>query len=100
MLEGPLEFQAAPADVLQILAQQTHLNVGFDGRARFHDLLLIHQNFSGKDERLRAFARGHQAAFHQQLVESRFHFPEFKKFDRMAEKFYHERASIDDSAEC
>ena len=44
-----------------------------DIRARLFDLLLVHQDPSGKNERLRALSRRRQPAFQQQFVEPRSH---------------------------
>ena len=73
VIERTLELESAAAYVLQIVAQQTQRGVALNGGSGLFDLLLVHQNFSGKNQRLRAFARRHQAAFHEQFVEAQFH---------------------------
>ena len=64
-----------------------------DLRAGLLDFLFVHKDLAGKDERLRAFARGGQTAVHKKFVESNFQ-------DLFADEFYHESASTRSSAKC
>src|SRR5215472_2521854 len=72
MLKRALQLQSAAADVLQVLAQHANHTVSLNLRAGLFDLLLIHQHFACKDERLGALARCGQPALHKKFVQSRF----------------------------
>src|ERR1035438_2046729 len=71
VLQSFLKFEAAPADVTQIVAEQAKRRGGVDGSPGFVNLLLVDQSFAGEIARWRAFARGRQATLHQQFVETR-----------------------------
>ena len=73
MIESALKLDSSAAYIFQIVAEQAERDIGLHGGPAFFDLLLIHQDFSRENQRLRAFARRHQAAFHQQFVEAQFH---------------------------
>jgi hypothetical protein len=71
--ECRLQLQAAAAHIAQIVAQQPHHCIRGNVRTRLLHLLLVHQHTPGKDQRLRALTRWHEAALRQKLVEPRFH---------------------------
>jgi hypothetical protein len=73
VLQGTLEFQAAAAHVFQILTEQANRAVLFNLRSRLINLLLVHENFTGENERLRTLARSHESTFYKNPVESGFH---------------------------
>jgi hypothetical protein len=73
VFERALKFEAAPADVLQIFAEQPDHGVLGDLRTRLVELLIVHQYFSRENERLSAFSRGSQSAIKKEFVESKFH---------------------------
>jgi hypothetical protein len=63
-----LQFEAASADVLQAFAEQANHGPSRNLGPGFLNLLLIHQYFASKNERLGTFARGGQAALDEQFV--------------------------------
>jgi len=69
MLQGFLQFESAPADVLQILAQQANLRVRLDGCSCLLYFLAIDQNLAREDQRLRPLARCGDTAFEKKFVE-------------------------------
>jgi hypothetical protein len=73
VFQSAFQFDSAAADIAQVFTEQPQGCVGVNCGARFLDLLLVDQDFSSEDQRLRTFARGYYAPFHQQSVESRLH---------------------------
>ncbi len=71
MLQRFFQFEAAAADITEIVAKQVGGRRRVNGRSRLFNFLLVDQNFSGEDERLRAFSRRRQTPLHQQFVETR-----------------------------
>src|SRR5579864_7424155 len=64
---------SAAADILQILAQQPDLSVIADVGTALLNFLPVHKHPARKNHGLGAFPGGHQAALHQQLVNSQLH---------------------------
>jgi len=91
VIERALQLESAPADISEILAEQTDGTRRRNLRAGLLDLLFFHKDLARKDEGLRAFARGCQTTLHKKFVESNFQ-------DFFANEFYHESASPRSSA--
>ena len=69
MVEGGFHFQAAAADEAG-LSQEFHFRIFGDFAAGFVGLLAIEKDLPGEDQRLGLFARGSEAAFDDELVET------------------------------
>lgn len=77
-IDGPIfertrQLQPAAANIRHFVAEEAEDDIALNAGAGFFQLLLVHQHSAREDERLRALTRGHQAAFHQQLVEAQLH---------------------------
>ena len=66
-----LELKAATGDIAQILAQHADGGIGRNRRSRLVELLLVNQHPARKNEGLGTLPRSGQAAFYQQLVETK-----------------------------
>ena len=73
MLEGALQLQSPAADIPEVIRKQSNHALRRNLSARFLKFLIVHQNFSRKNERLRALARSGQPSIHKKLVDSDFH---------------------------
>src|SRR5208337_642385 len=73
VLQRPRQFQSAPADEGKVVTKNANLGFALDAGARFLDLLLVHQNAPGEDQRLRTLARRRQATPEHELVEPGLH---------------------------
>src|SRR6202035_391623 len=72
MVERFLQFEAATANVLEVLAQEANIGSAVDASSGFIDFLPVHQDLAGENEGLGPFAGGAQTAFEQKLVETNF----------------------------
>ena len=73
-----LQFEASPADVPRIGAEQTELAIIGHGMTGLVNLLLVHQYASGQNHSLRPLAGGGKSTLHQKNVNSLLHrFPCF-----------------------
>ena len=72
VLQSALQFQSTATDIFQVFGEQTNRAACGDLHAGLLNLLFVDQDLAGKDERLRAFARGGQTALNQNFVESFF----------------------------
>ena len=72
VVERFLQFEAAAAHVLEVFAQESNIGCAVDASSGFIDFLPVHQDLTGENEGLGAFAGGGQAAFEQKLVETNF----------------------------
>ena len=68
-----LKFEPAPADILQIFAEQPDHGVLCDLRTRLVELLVVNQYFSRENESLGPLSRGGESAIEEEFVESEFH---------------------------
>ena len=66
------KFQAAPAYVSNVSAKQTDDSAYIDRRTRFLHLLLVHQDTSCQNQRLRPLTRRGQPALDQQFIDPDF----------------------------
>ena len=94
VIECALQLESAPADVLQIFAEQADHALSGDLRAGLLDLLVVHQNLARENQSVRPLARCGQPTIHKKFVESDFHNLSLSR------EFYHESASPRSSAKC
>src|ERR1700693_1128185 len=73
MFEGALQLQSPAADIPEVIRRQSNHALRRNVSACFLKFLIVHQNFSGSNERLRALARSGQPSIHKKLVDSDFH---------------------------
>src|SRR5688572_5886871 len=69
-VERVRQLEAAAADVRVILADQRHVRLGLDLRARLADDLAVDGDLRGEDQRARAFARRGQSPVGDELIQS------------------------------
>ena len=96
VIEGAFEFQAATAYVAEILAEQADRGVFLNRCPGFFQLLIINQNFAGKNQSLRAFARSGQSTIHEQFIETDFHCDCAKNSDHRGDTESTENARLRD----
>jgi len=72
-VEGVVEFEAAAADVLEVVAQHADGGVFGDGGAGLVDALLVDEDAAGENEGLGALAGGGEGAVNEEFVEAKLH---------------------------
>src|SRR5690348_275349 len=72
-MQGMQQLEPTTADEWVIFPENTNGRIIFDVRSHLVLLLLVNQDATGKNQRLRALARGRQPTFDQQFIKPQLH---------------------------